>query len=374
MVKALAKIRNIVIENKYLKFAVFFTGILLIAWGATNFLSPKFELPQKVINYQTLGSNSSPAYAFDTRLEAERWSKRIDEVGAKGAYQEFGAIYNSNDINAQHVAIHFFGDLLYKKEGTQGLTVCEEALGFGSSCYHSFVLRAVSEKGLAGLKELDRICRDKFRSQFECQHGLGHGLIEYFGYKPENLLEALKSCEATNNIATSFPFPGCEWGAFMEYNLQVEITDKSIYLNVRKLDLEHPYEPCPIVPEKLQTTCYGGLVFWWDKFLGKNYAKFGELCNDVTEIKNKEACFFGVGLIGATLSQYDMTKIVNGCKGMPDEHSELICRIGAAISFSLIPRYQSLSQSACDGLKEDLKSYCLKRNIDFLQTTSKKAT
>ncbi len=301
---------------------------------------------------------------FEIGKETKLWSKKIDKIGVEKAYQEFSSIYENKDITTQHIAGHLFGNLIYEKKGLKELGTCGNMLGFG--CYHVFVARTISEKGLEGIKQLDKICLEKFGlTNGECQHGIGHGLAEYFGSRQADLFKALTACKQTSEAGL---FSGCSWGVFMEYNVQVKTDTKreTAALRLRKFDEKNPYDPCPKVPQELQNVCYAQLPLWWDKILEGDFKKIGQLCQKIADKKNKETCFFGTGMVEASLNEYDIEKTLKICREMPDPNKEFLCRLGGRLSFRSHPKKQFLAPQMCEGLEEKVKKLCLEDKLDNL--------
>lgn len=300
---------------------------------------------------------------FDFREDFRHWSQRIAEVGASAAYQEFKTIYLKKDLKTQHIAAHVFGGLLYDKEGLEGVTVCDKAFAFG--CYHIFLTRALSEIGLEAVTELNKICLEKFGVfGAGCQHGIGHGLVEYLGYSKDKLTAALHLCPPS---VSKSPLVGCASGVFMEYYSRVAFGPHYAALEWRSFDPHNPYEPCPTVPEQFRGTCYSQLGLWWDRVLHGDYKKIGELCNGIAEEKNRKLCFVSVGVFAATLSEYDVSETITKCRKMPDMQSEFLCRAGGSISFGSSLNRQSFAPEVCAGLEKEAEERCSSMRVDLLE-------
>lgn len=285
--------------------------------------------------------------------EGEFWSVRIDEAGAALAYEEFKNALKPYDFKIQHVAVHVFGEVLYESEGIAGVVICDSTFSFG--CYHSFFLKALSEHGKDVVLDMDRACIEKYGvGGVGCQHGIGHGLVEYLG--PDRLVEALDACET---LAWKNPLFGCKGGVFMEYTLPTIFDSKNSFISVRDIDQDNPYDACPGLAEKFKQACYYSLGQWWNKFF--SYEKIGELCDDVINDKEKEACYLGVGAVVAPSSDFDTDKSIADCQKMPDFEGRLTCRAGASWAFFAMPELRSLSLKLCEGLEIDSEHLCAQK-------------
>ncbi len=295
-----------------------------------------------------------------TNVLAERsfWSKRMDDIGVEQAYGEFKQVYADKHFGVQHTVSHIVGQLIYQKKNLAGLMICDSTFAFG--CYHSFYSQALAEKGLAVISAADKACIDKFGPLGTgCQHGIGHGLMEYYG--PKKLKEALDACSLTTQPKKLF---GCTSGVFMEYNVPILITATDAKTVPRILDKKNPYAPCPSVIEKFQESCYYEMPQWWDKennFQG-NYKKIGELCQALTKDTNRESCFLGIGNMAAPSSSYVVADTIKKCQEMPTAETKIVCQSGASWSFYSSVTYRHLATEVCRNLDANIQSRCVQRS------------
>ncbi|MGI9098843.1 MAG: c-type cytochrome [Solirubrobacteraceae bacterium] len=120
-----------------------------------------------------------------------------------------------------------------------------------SGYYHGIIERAFLGQPKDKLGVVARqLCADKQISdqrflEYQCIHGLGHGLMLYTGY---DMPGSLKTCDG---LQTDFGQVSCSGGVFMEnFNSSYGVTSK--YL--RKND---PIYPCDAVAERHKAQCYG---------------------------------------------------------------------------------------------------------------------
>ncbi|MBI3420891.1 MAG: hypothetical protein HY006_02405 [Candidatus Sungbacteria bacterium] len=290
---------------------------------------------------------------FDAAGERRRWKQRIHDAGAAGAYENFKAEFQGFDFGMQHIAAHLFGELLYENKGIGNIAVCDSAFSFG--CYHSFFGRAISERGTGALPDLYRACVEKFGPLGTgCQHGLGHGLLEYLGH--DRLEETLAACG--DSAPQVSPFLGCTSGVFMEYNLPIIISAVSATPSRRSFDEKNPYAPCPSIPEKFRLSCYYETPAWWQQEI--SFDTMGVLCSKVRGQAEREACFKGIGSTAAPSNQYDVSVTIDTCKRMPGVEGQLFCRAGASWGFYVLPEKRSQADQLCGGLPEKDRLRCVK--------------
>lgn len=303
---------------------------------------------------------SSREPGSDSAAEREYWTDRMNEAGALGAYEEFKETFASSHFSLQHLNAHLFGELLYRKLGIEGIAVCDATFAFG--CYHSFFGQALAEHGMAAVAQLDEACIEKFGEYGTgCQHGIGHGLLEYFGHS--QLLAALEGCTLTTQVQKLF---GCTSGVFMEYNVPIIITPEFAKTEVRALN-ENPYAPCStIVPERFRESCYYEMGQWWDKVYYGDYAKIGELCEAIALPEEREPCYLGTGNVAAPSSDYDVESTIEKCESMPTKEGAFLCRAGASWSFFAVPERRELAPLLCEGLGQD--SYRCAQKSDLIGT------
>lgn len=118
-----------------------------------------------------------------------------------------------------HVYAHGIGIAAYRDPQTVGQQFGKCTTDFQSGCYHGVIQGyfADTRGGDAGVSKarLDGLCAD-YRSpdkrwlQFQCAHGIGHGLM---AVESHNLLRSLDSCDL---LGDDFEKQACWGGAFME--------------------------------------------------------------------------------------------------------------------------------------------------------------
>ncbi len=282
------------------------------------------------------------------------WSNRIDAVGAESAYQQFSSFYKESDYTVQHPAAHIMGALLYQKLGNKGLSVCDSLFAFG--CYHQFFASALADAGPEVVQKLDEVCIEKFgRFGTGCQHGIGHGLVEYFGYEKESLLQELSLCSLTTVVGDYF---GCSSGVFMQYNIPVSFSGGEIKTGVRPFDSKNPITPCDtFIPETNKKPCYFSLGQWWFAASSESFEKLGTFCAFV-DGRYRESCYLGLGNSLIHEEKYDYRRGLSACRLMPDWNAELLCRAGASWGMFAEPLFRVNAWRFCEGLSVTDQEFC----------------
>lgn len=303
-----------------------------------------------------IGSNANAEIRHvDYEEESLKWTNAIRESGAAQAYNNFKQAFAYDHFGTQHSAAHIFGEILFDEEGIEGLSYCDSTFAFG--CFHSFFSKALHVLGEGVIGDMDSTCILKY-GEFGtgCQHGIGHGILQYTGHK--NLVEALELCRFTTQKVPTF---GCTSGVFMEYNVPLINygEDQAFVTRSRVLNPDKPYEPCPGLPYKFKESCYYEMGQWWDKVYDANYEKIGELCENILDQEFRESCYLGVGNVVAPTNLYDVAKTKKDCSLMPRDTGRLNCRSGASWSFFANPDYRDLASQVCDDLDEKTKEKCV---------------
>ncbi len=278
------------------------------------------------------------------------WEEEIRKSGASRFWQETTFEYEAN--YNRHTVAHIYGELLYKIYGLDGLQYCDEKFSYG--CYHSFFANALAEAGTEIISDLDAVCVNKFGSvDSGCQHGIGHGILQYLG--EARLNEALLLCEPMISRGES-----CLAGVFMEYNFPTEVAGLAGMETVRAFDENKPYYPCEDVAKKFKGSCYYELPRFWDRVLASDFSKIGQLCEAVPEKDGaKEKCFKGTGDVVSLITNHNVEDTIARCAEMPTKSAEETCRVAAAWGFyASIDEHKRNASKVCEGLREELMAQC----------------
>lgn len=245
----------------------------------------------------------------------------INDRGEKETYTLLKSEFYESSEKDAHRAFHIFGETLFDKSGTDGVAICDSSFGFG--CFHGFFSSALANTGVGVLPEADRMCITSFgEGALGCQHGIGHGVLEYFG--SSRLDEALKACSM---LTWKGKYMGCVDGVFMEYNFPTSINNQGESDTTRRVyDSSKPFKPCNDVDGKFRRACFYNLPSFWAKIV-KNKIEIGNLCKDIVDPAGFESCFLGLGKSIAEDNDYNIDKSLSDCNVFA-KNAALLCRAG----------------------------------------------
>src|SRR3989344_3008307 len=337
-------------------------GVVLFAVGYSIFFT-EHNVPSTLEESGAVSKISD----FNVVKLREEWTEYIHFAGADVAYKEFKTAYSKKDFRIRHLASHLFGEILYQNEGMKSVTLCDFA--FNPGCFHGFVSAAIVEEGLGALSDLDAVCHQVVGSEaISCQHGTGHGVYDYMG--PKRFMEALEACDRLKPI---HPIVNCTLGVFMESSIP---TASEEFLQIRPLETENPYAPCPAMPKKYHKSCYYHLGPWWQIVFKSDFTRMGKLCEAVGNMDDRRACFLGIGTSSAASSNYEVVLAIQQCEKMPNKEGKLFCRMSAAEQFYGLLPVRQFAPNICEELDKEDKKRCLERTgpskvIDFAQSNFK---
>lgn len=291
-----------------------------------------------------LAAHSAPAHAAysdaDPAYNRAYWAQEVAAHGPRAAYQEFAQRNAKAPAGRQHFSAHVIGSVLGDEFGPAGIAYCDAAFGFG--CYHGFFAEVISAGGTALIPKLDAACTKAYGpGGTGCQHGIGHGILEYVGYG--KLDQALALCDTTTQFS---PLLGCASGVFMENDFRLAGTGTAQGPSRRDFDPAHPYAPCTEVAAQYQPACYVELGQWLRISLGPSYAKLGALCAAAPGTAARTDCFMGVGSIQDALEGYDPATALAHCAQYAGR-DQLSCRAGAWWGFYQVPEERAKDASIC---------------------------
>lgn len=251
----------------------------------------------------------------------------IHSKGEEAAYRSFVETHSLESL-AAHSLMHLFGETLYAVSGVEAVVVCGPELEYG--CYHGFFTRAVAAQGLSVVAQLDAACRSTTGEEITaCQHGLGHGIIEFLGV--DKIEESLAACEQVQHDSS---LAGCFSGVFMQYNVPQTVAENGTFQSSTRtpLDPGAPYDPCPTLDAAYQPSCYHSLGHWWEKLYAPHYERIGRLCDEVPDYAFRTTCFHGLATAITSSAGFKSPKIIEWCRMMPSEESQVLCLRVAANS------------------------------------------
>lgn len=245
--------------------------------------------------------------------------------GAKPALRLFDAEMETDErVRADcHRIAHVIGSAAFARyDQNVARTFAVGSATCASGYYHGILERAfVGVNTRAKLVEIARsLCRgsDVRRRGFldyQCQHGLGHGLMIQTGY---DLPIALSTCA---RLATRWDEVVCSGGAFME-NVTTRFGFRSPWLND-----DDPLYPCARVELRHRRSCYLRAPV---RVLSYHRSDFGKAAATCARLDRRwsTACFRGLGREAVSMTRYSARKILTLCGSAGRYEGE--CLHGAA--------------------------------------------
>jgi hypothetical protein len=271
--------------------------------------------------YMRHGNGAVPLSA-----EAEGWKTAIESLGAEPAYKDFSEKISAFDAGTRHSYAHSFGAGLYAVQGASGFPVCRDLFEYG--CAHGFIVRALQVEGEGAVGRLADACR-KQPYPGMCLHGIGHGLVSYFGYDDSSFHRSIAICrDVVHDVSTA----GCVGGATMEYGLKSMSFGA---LTVAPITEETKYAPCTDIVDDAKSACYFWLTGWWYSSQTTHEGasprdavkKMGTFCRQMPEQEFTGECFAGIGDNVSMAAEYDAKRAAEFCAAStPDAAERVYCK------------------------------------------------
>ncbi|HVS79998.1 MAG TPA: hypothetical protein VHF05_03375 [Candidatus Paceibacterota bacterium] len=232
---------------------------------------------------------------------------------------------NGNTVDC-HTQAHQVGRVAYKIYGASVFKDGDDSCHSGF--YHGAMEALIAEKGTDDFtKTVSDLCSnfDTRFGNFECLHGVGHGVLAYTDY---DLPKALTICQ---ELPTEFEARSCYGGVYMEnvvtgMGVGAKPDHTTSWLNT------DPQYPCDALPDDFNMVddCYLMQTSWMLYVSNYDYPKVIGDCM-AAPADHRHTCFksFGRDVAGNTLR--DPQKIVGYCGTVPqdDNNYESDCIAGA---------------------------------------------
>ena len=229
-------------------------GLNIVAWWGR--IVEKLSFWNQALYYKFFPAKLDEEFAKVNVLKIAADEKQIGYwlrlVGPKKVMDKLIADSNGGTVGDCHQEAHLIGRAAYAILGprafTQGNSLCH------SGFYHGAMEAFLVEKGTENLAtNIDNLC-NSFPTNFgnfECLHGVGHGVLAYVDY---NLPEALKLCQ---KLSSSFGKNSCYGGIFME-NIVVAAGNGAKPSHETKWVSLDPHFPCDAISKDrdVQEQCY----------------------------------------------------------------------------------------------------------------------
>lgn len=344
------KVKNKTIAKNRKKVVILMLLVLILG------LSFALLFPNKKSLTENKEKAQKPFNFVDAR---KKWKKIVASSNdLKLVYRQFLDETKSIERGNQHLLAHVLGDLMYDKVGAKAITICDSSYTYG--CYHGVATTAIAEEGLKEVKFLNSFCKSLKAEQIvACQHGIGHGLMEFFEHRADKLNIALHACDETYKGSEDLLFFGCSSGVFMEFNHPIVIKENEVVMDTRPVSTEGLYYPCALVDKEYQSSCYHSLAQWWARSDERNYKRLGDLCEPTIDKTNYFGCYRGIGNIIAPESDFDATESKKRCETLTSTKGQSYCKQAASLLFYGQSDLTKKRYVICDGLSSIDKDDCL---------------
>ena len=263
-----------------------------------------------------------------------------------------------------HPYTHHLGraSFAYYKDVAEAFAHCRET--FWSGCYHGVLesyLRSLPEVRADAIAAVCTREIDAWQStflQYQCLHGLGHGLTLYFDYQ---LPTALEGCDA---LASPWERESCYSGVFMENVvafLQPHHTHQEGHQSHADrprslLRPEDPLYPCTAVGELYQRACYRMQSSAILTFSQHDFAKAFQVCSGAPAAF-VSVCYESLGRDVSGFTLRNAEKTMSLCRqGSPEQATA--CLVGAVKDFILTHADPQRGLAFCRRLDDASKEVC----------------
>lgn len=313
-------------------------------------------------------------HAQMTTADEENFEGRIGDVYAQlqdtlessGTASALGELLtlseNDTEVLGQaHQLVHALGRYSYEFYGDAGEAFRNCTNDFESGCYHGVLEGHLEANPDISKAEIATLCDDAVDAgspsvvNFQCIHGLGHGLSLTFEH---DLMEALYFCDA---LRTDWDRDSCYSGAFME-NIIFAMAPPEVHEQHAEgehktfLKRDDPLYPCNAVATRYVAACYqiqSSAILW---FNGGDHADAFDQC-DKAPNQMVPVCYASLGrdISGATLR--DATSAIELCKlGQPQLWGA--CFAGVARNMTNQDATTDQAIAFCGGVPERSRATC----------------
>lgn len=278
--------------------------------------------------------------------------KRAELENPEIAWQYVLDAYNTPQgvVGSPHDMAHLVGQLLFKKYGLDGLSVCTPSFAFG--CYHGLMEVAFSkndsehyqenlakaEKGCAGISSTSK------PTYWSCIHGMGHGIATFRDYDAS---KALRDCDLLDSKVSTY----CYDGIFMEFSISAP---PSFYKE------SDPLYPCNAIDTKYRSACARSQA---QVMRSRFRMSIGEVAKACKASGDKEIIYHCIDALGYFAGQSNLANhmgVIKSCGEIADADSRAQCVAAAAgeLVFQDSAGWQKSVGPICDTLTGSYKETC----------------
>lgn len=273
--------------------------------------------------------NHDQTYTYDYN-QIDKFVYDINKNGPQIVYQQVKDRTQNLPYTTKHKIAHLFGKALYKAKKDSGISVCDTNLSYG--CYHGLLIEAINTEGESAVSRLDHYCQTAGNEVYTaCQHGIGHGLVEYLGRN--RISEALKNCEKIQKTLLT----GCSSGVFMEYFQPSAMNkDTSSLVAINPTD---PFKICNSVQSIFVNSCIYELPRLWRR-TEPNLLLLANRCITLQDPTQQKSCFRGIGYITGDTANPNPEHSIYVCNKTPNDQTKLYCLSGAAWFYKFLDQIE----------------------------------
>ncbi len=299
----------------------------------------------------------------------------LESQGVRPAMEALnGVVARDRDVKRDaHVYAHGIGIAAYGGPDSVGAVFARCTPEHQSGCYHGVVqayfVDARQTGGEVGAATANALCRD-YRGeagrggdrwlQFQCAHGMGHGLVMFHGH---DLPVALGGCDL---LESPFERETCYQGAFMENVVNAIMphhpaatlahgdaaaagahggghggahdahgahgghgAGAAPAAAFKALDRDELLYPCSVMAERYWSACYSMQTSVILHFTGQDVARTAQECGRVPE-RMRSTCFISLGRDISGMTAQDRAGSREKCALVADAADRAWCHVGAA--------------------------------------------
>ena len=306
--------------------------------------------------------DSISADGYEYPKEKKRLETLFAARGSTVGYDYFRKAYQMIGAGTVHNLAHWVGNELYRREGIQGVALCDGSYQFG--CFHGFFGAALGTEGRGILPKIEVVCMRSGQLPFQfggCIHGIGHGVLGLRGYKREDLIQALKDCDLLSNQSSR---EGCYNGVFMEYNIRTMQGINGNEIVLRTLDSAHPFDPCDALGPAYQSFCFYEQPAWWTTAGNQSVAHSATWCALLSNARNQDECFRGLGRMILNNTNGNAEQIVRQCAEFPGDG--VVACMSESVRLLLSQGDKTSWKYLCESLEDSAALECSREAKTFL--------
>ncbi len=255
---------------------------------------------------------------LDVSKDEERLSYWLRILGGKQYMDELLIDSDGGYTIDCHPEAHYVGRVSYMIYGAKVFADGDPSCHSGY--YHGAMETLLAEKGTSNLSDTVTAVCDLFDTRFgnfECLHGVGHGVLAYQDY---NMPKALDTC---NELETYFEQSSCYGGAYMENVVTGQGNGAIEGHETQWLSQTDPLFPCnhesSMSDDTRLTECYKMQTSWMLTINGYDFDKLVQPCLSAPE-SMRSLCFLSFGRDAAGNSLREPNGMKALCSKVPDNY------------------------------------------------------